>query len=67
MNFGFTEEQELLRDQVRRFMQNRLPVTKVREIMKTESGFDADIWRQMAELGWLGLLIPEDLGGVGLK
>ncbi|MEE9365397.1 MAG: acyl-CoA dehydrogenase family protein [Dehalococcoidales bacterium] len=67
MNFGFTEEQELLRDQVRRFMQNQLPITKVREIMKTESGFDAEIWRQMAELGWLGLLIPEDLGGVGLK
>jgi len=67
MNFGFTEEQELLRDQVRRFMQQQCPISKVREIMKTESGFDADIWRQMAELGWLGLLIPEDFGGVGLK
>ena len=67
MNFGFTEEQELLRDQARRFMQNQLPMTKVREIMKTESGFDADTWRQMAELGWLGLLIPEDLGGVDLN
>jgi alkylation response protein AidB-like acyl-CoA dehydrogenase len=67
MNFGFTEEQELLRDQVRRFMQHQCPISKVRDIMKTESGFDADIWQQMAELGWLGLLIPEDFGGVGLK
>ena len=67
MNFGFTEEQELLREQVRRFMQQQCPITKVREIMKTESGFDADIWQQMAELGWLGLLIPEDFDGVGLN
>lgn len=67
MNFGFTEEQELLRDQVRRFMQDQCPIPKVREIMKTESGFDAGVWQQMADLGWLGLLIPEDLGGVGLK
>jgi alkylation response protein AidB-like acyl-CoA dehydrogenase len=67
MNFGFTEEQELLRDQVRRFMHDACPMTEVRAQMKTASGTSPALWRQAAELGWLGLVIPERLGGVGLK
>lgn len=67
MNFGFNEEQELLRDQVRRFMEKQCPMTKVREIMATESGFDQGIWDKMAELGWLALLIPEEYDGINLK
>ena len=67
MNFGFTEEQELLRDQVRRFMQETCPLTRVREVMSNETGFDPEIWKHMADLGWLGLVTPEPLGGLGLK
>ena len=66
MNFGFSEEQNLLRDQVARFMQQDCPMTKVRQLSKTESRFDADLWRQMAELGWLGLIIDEAYGGLNL-
>jgi alkylation response protein AidB-like acyl-CoA dehydrogenase len=67
MNFGFTEEQELLRDQVRRFMQDACPLAQVRAQMTTPTGFSAALWRQAAALGWLGLVIPERFGGVGLK
>jgi alkylation response protein AidB-like acyl-CoA dehydrogenase len=67
MNFGFTEEQELLRDQVRRFMQDACPMGEVRAQMKSATGVSASLWRQAAELGWLGLVIPERFGGVGLK
>ena len=67
MNFGFTEEQELLRDQVRRFMQDACPMSQVREVMKSTTGTSPSLWRQAAELGWLGLVIPERFGGVGLK
>jgi len=67
MNFGFTEEQNLLRDQVRRFMDEACPVPKVRELMATESGFDQGLWKQAGELGWLGLIVPENNGGLGLK
>lgn len=67
MNFGFTEEQNLLRDQVRRFMEEACTVPKVRELMATDSGFDAALWKQAGELGWLGLIVPEDHGGLGLK
>lgn len=66
MNFGFTEEQEMLRDQVRRFMQDDCPMARVREISAARPPFAADLWRTMAELGWLGLIIPEEFGGVGL-
>jgi alkylation response protein AidB-like acyl-CoA dehydrogenase len=67
MNFGFTEEQNLLRDQVVRFMQEACPMTKVREIAKSEARFDQALWKQIGDLGWLGLIIPEQYGGLGLK
>ena len=67
MNFGFTEEQELLRDQVRRFMQDACPMSEVRAVMKSATGTSPSLWRQAAELGWLGLTIPERFGGIGLK
>jgi alkylation response protein AidB-like acyl-CoA dehydrogenase len=67
MNFGFTEEQNLLREQVRRFMQEACGMSTVRALMKTDSGFDPALWRQVGDLGWLGLTIPVDHGGIGLK
>ncbi len=65
MNFGFSEEQNLLRDQVSRFMQEACPLARVRELMAGEP-FDKDLWQQIAELGWLALTIPEAHGGLGL-
>ena len=67
MNFGFTEEQNLLRDQVVRFMQQACPMSKVRELIAHDHGFDVELWRQAGELGWLGLVIPEQYGGIGLR
>lgn len=67
MNFGFTEEQNLLRDQVRRFMAEQCPMAKVRELMATDHGMDKGLWKQAADLGWLGLTVPEQHGGLGLR
>ena len=67
MNFGFTEEQELLRDQVWRFMQQDCPMTEVRRIAASPNGFSKALWQRMGELGWLGLVIPEQYGGLGLR
>lgn len=67
MNFGFTEEQTLLKDQVQRFMKEACPMNRVREISASENAFDSALWQQAAELGWLGLIIPEIHGGLGLK
>ncbi len=66
MNFGFTEEQELLRAEVRKFLDENAPLERVREIVETEAGLDEDLWRRMAELGWVGMCIPEEYGGAGL-
>jgi alkylation response protein AidB-like acyl-CoA dehydrogenase len=66
MNFGFSEEQDFLRSTAREFLETECPVTRVRELMETESGYDPALWKQMAELGWLGLLIPEEYGGAEL-
>ncbi len=66
MNFGFTEEQELLRSEVRKFLDDQCPMEQVRKIMESESGYSAELWTQLAELGWLGLTIPEEYGGAGL-
>ncbi len=66
MNFGFTEEQELLRAEVRKFLDENAPLDEVRKIAETEEGFSRERWAQIAELGWLGLTVPEEYGGAGL-
>jgi alkylation response protein AidB-like acyl-CoA dehydrogenase len=66
MNFGFTEEQELLRAEVRKFLDQNCPTDDVRKLMETEPGYSRDLWKQLAELGWLGLTIPEAHGGAAL-
>jgi alkylation response protein AidB-like acyl-CoA dehydrogenase len=66
MNFGFTQEQDLLRDQVRRFLDDNCAMPEVRKIMKQPTGLSTDLWQEMAGLGLLGLIIPAEFGGVGL-
>jgi len=66
MNFGFTEEQDLLRAELRKFLDQNAPLERVREIAESGSGKDPALWNRMAELGWVGLNMPEEHGGVGL-
>ena len=65
MNFGFTEEQELLRAEVRKFLDQNCPLEEVRKLCETPEGFSRSLWERMAELGWVGLTISEEGGGVG--
>jgi len=67
VNFGLSDEQELLQDTVRRFLEERWPTSKLRALFDGPSGHDADLWRGMAELGLLGLLVEEKAGGAGLE
>jgi alkylation response protein AidB-like acyl-CoA dehydrogenase len=66
MNFGFTEEQEFLRQEARKFLDDHCPTEAVRKIAETEEGFSRELWAKIAELGWVGLTIPEEHGGAGL-
>lgn len=63
MDFGFSEEQEMLRTLARDFLTKECPKTKVRELEKDEKGYDPQMWRKMAELGWMGLVFPAEYGG----
>lgn len=66
MDFGLSEEQRLLEQTLRRWLDEQVPVARVREIAASEAGTDAKLWQGLAELGVLGLLIPEEHGGSGL-
>ena len=63
MDFGFSEEQEMLRDAAKRFLADNCPTTFVRKMMAHDTAHDADFWKKLVDLGWPGLLIPEQYGG----
>ncbi|MGH2795093.1 MAG: acyl-CoA dehydrogenase family protein [Actinomycetota bacterium] len=63
MDLGFNEQQAMLRDTTRRFLENELPVTKARETFEKAGAFDRDLWRRGAEIGWCASAIPDELGG----
>ncbi|HEY7107128.1 MAG TPA: acyl-CoA dehydrogenase family protein [Acidimicrobiia bacterium] len=66
MNFAFSEEQDQLRDAVRRFLESKSPSSEVRRLMETSDGYDPAVWGQMAnELGLQSIHIPEEYGGQG--
>ena len=68
MNLGISTEQRELRESVRRFLTERAPLTKVRELMETADGTDPDVWRQAsAQLGLPGIAVPEEYGGAGFS
>ena len=66
MNFGFNEEQELLRSTARKFFDNECPSTTVRTLMEAPEGMTPELWKKLAEQGWLGLIAPEEHGGMAL-
>jgi alkylation response protein AidB-like acyl-CoA dehydrogenase len=66
VNFAFSDEQEELRQTVRRFLEGKSPSAEVRRLMETTEGYDPAVWKQMGqELGLQGLHIPEEYGGQG--
>jgi alkylation response protein AidB-like acyl-CoA dehydrogenase len=66
VNFAFSEEQEELRQTVRRFLEDKSPESEVRRLMETTEGYDEAVWKQMGqELGLQGIAVPEEYGGQG--
>jgi alkylation response protein AidB-like acyl-CoA dehydrogenase len=65
VNFAWSEEQDEFRASVRRFAAERWPVAEARRLAETASGFEPAAWQQLAELGLLGLAVPEAEGGQG--
>ena len=65
MDFDFTEDQEMIRSSMKSMLDKEYPPEKVREMEEDPKGYDPGLWKQMAELGWLGLSLPEEYGGAG--
>jgi alkylation response protein AidB-like acyl-CoA dehydrogenase len=65
MDLGFNPEQEMLRDTVRRLCSEFAPLSVVREMEDDRTGYPERLWQQMAELGLVGLMLPEEYGGAG--
>jgi alkylation response protein AidB-like acyl-CoA dehydrogenase len=65
MNFELDEEQVMLKASARDFLQQECPKKLVRAIMEDEKGYSPELWKKIADLGWLGLVFPEEYGGVG--
>jgi alkylation response protein AidB-like acyl-CoA dehydrogenase len=67
MNFDFSGDQQMLRDQARKFLSERCTSKVVRAVLDDDSkSYDANLWREVAGLGWLSAAIPEEYGGAGL-
>src|SRR4030042_6505432 len=65
MDLGLNEEQEMLRKSARDFLQGECPKQLVRKLDESDGGYSVELWRKMAELGWMGLVFPEKYGGSG--
>jgi len=64
MDFNLSEDQKMLQTSIREFLDKECPIDKVRELEDDERGYDTKMWKKMAELGWLGVIFPEEYGGM---
>ena len=66
MDYALSEQQEMLKNTARDFLAKECPKSLVRQMEKDERGYSPDLWKKMADLGWMGLVFPEAYGGSGL-
>ncbi len=74
-NFAFGEDEKMLRDTARKFLQDNLPTDKLHQLVASDSDpyrqspchWDKDLWRQIVELGWTTVIVPEADGGMGMS
>jgi alkylation response protein AidB-like acyl-CoA dehydrogenase len=64
MDLGLTEQQEMLKHTARVFLARECPKAVVREMMDDEKGYPPEVWRKMADLGWMGLVFPSKYSGL---
>lgn len=65
MNFDFSDDQKQLRDEARRFLSEKCPPKAVRAVIEGQATYDRELWKGLADMGFLGVAIPEAFGGSG--
>jgi alkylation response protein AidB-like acyl-CoA dehydrogenase len=63
MDFDFNDEQKMLKQGAREFFEKECPKSLVKQMMEDEKGNPPELWKKMAQLGWLGLIFPDKYGG----
>jgi acyl-CoA dehydrogenase len=66
MNFDFSDDQKMLKDQAHKFLSEKCTTKTVRKVFEGKEHFDSGLWKQVGEMGWTGTAIPENYGGLGL-
>jgi 3-oxocholest-4-en-26-oyl-CoA dehydrogenase beta subunit len=65
MDLDLTKEQKILKQSAKEFLKKECPTSLLRTMKDDERGYPKEMWRKMAELGWMGVMIPEKFGGIG--
>ena len=65
MDLSLSEQQEMLKTTALDFLSKECPKDLVRNMLKDEKGYSMDLWKKMADAGWMGLIVPEQYGGMG--
>ena len=65
MDLGLSEVQQMLKSSAQEFLAQECPLSLVRELEEDPRGYSDDLWRQIVELGWTGVVFPEQFGGTG--
>ncbi len=65
MDFNLTKEQIILSKSAKEFIKKEVPASLIRELLVDGKGYSPKVWKKMAELGWLGIIIDEEFGGIG--
>ena len=66
MNFDFSDDQKMLKEQVRKFLADKCPMTVTRRVLEKEEAYAEEVWKGLVEMGLTGTAIPEEFGGLGL-
>ena len=66
MNFDFSDDQKMLKEQVRKFLADKCPMSVTRRVLEKEEPYAAEVWKGLVEMGLTGTAIPEEFGGLGL-
>src|SRR5947207_15673961 len=65
MNFDFSDDQKQMRDAARKFLSEKCPPKAVRTVLDAKAPYDKELWKGLAEMGFLGVAITEKFGGAG--
>ncbi|MGC8603541.1 MAG: acyl-CoA dehydrogenase family protein [Desulfomonilaceae bacterium] len=65
MDFELNEDQRMLKASAHHFLEKEFPKELIKKLYQSDDGYSSELWRKMATLGWMGLVVPEEYGGVG--